>query len=196
MQSEVKPKNDLHISRKIGLRTLFGKLDVYDRNTILGAINEIASFIRDIVVKTHLFLMFYVYRKLNNGEVLPKRMYTKLFLYAVFQLIVRRPVTRNQVVKEELARDLKAAFDDANGAVRRDDEDQPPRSLHVPLIHGSVTYSAFVSNIMDTYATSFVSRVVEDITQWMANLYSLRVQECDEQIHAEEGLAHLPVSDH
>ncbi|KAG0162623.1 hypothetical protein DFQ29_003863, partial [Apophysomyces sp. BC1021] len=62
------------------------------------------------------------------------------------------------------------------------------QEFQVPKIHGGTAYTEIISSTMDKYSTALVNRIEGDMTQWMANLYSLRLREVADQQDPQHGL--------
>ncbi|KAI8081759.1 uncharacterized protein BX664DRAFT_200379 [Halteromyces radiatus] len=161
------------VCRKIGLKTILN-VDVSDQQRVLDGINDVVSYVRNIIIKSHLFITFYVYNCLTNHTPITKQLFTKSFFYAVFQQISGATITVNNTIDQRLALAIRDSYHQLNQTPARIE------SFGEQQIHGK-RYSDVVSSAMDHYVTSFTNRIVEDITQWMANLYSLRVSELNHQ---------------
>ncbi|KAG0166133.1 hypothetical protein DFQ29_001152, partial [Apophysomyces sp. BC1021] len=55
------------------------------------------------------------------------------------------------------------------------------QEFQVTKIHGGIAYTEIISSTMDKYSTALVNRIEGDMTQWMTNLYSLRLREVADQ---------------
>lgn len=48
--------------------------------TFISDINEVVEYVKDIIIKIYLFINYYLYYELNNGQ--PISIYTPSFLFA------------------------------------------------------------------------------------------------------------------
>ncbi|KAG0165284.1 hypothetical protein DFQ30_008651 [Apophysomyces sp. BC1015] len=89
-------------------------------------------------------------------------------------------ITINNTINQQLATSMQHSYNQLT--VYRLQEFQ------VPKIHGGTAYTEIISSTMDKYSTALVNRIEGDMTQWMANLYSLRLREVADQQDPQHGL--------
>ncbi|CAO3609169.1 unnamed protein product [Cunninghamella blakesleeana] len=158
---------NIKVTRKIGLEALLN-LNQNDSNTLINSINEVVSYVRDIIIKSHLFINYYIYYHLNTNQPISKVVFTQSFFHSVFQLIVGRQVTVNNTIKLAFSQELTQIFNmytnNFNGTL-------------VEPIHGHTIYGHIMATVTNDYATKFSNRIVEDFTQWLANYISLKLRE-------------------
>ncbi|CAO3642418.1 unnamed protein product [Cunninghamella blakesleeana] len=157
----------IKVTRKIGLEALLN-LNQNDSNALINSINEVVSYVRDIIIKSHLFINYYIYYRLNTNQPISKVVFTQSFFHSVFQLIVGRQVTVNNTIKLAFSQELVQMFNmytnEFNGTL-------------VEPIHGHTIYGNIMTTVTNDYATKFSNRIVEDFTQWLANYISLKLRE-------------------
>ncbi|CAO3633625.1 unnamed protein product [Cunninghamella blakesleeana] len=157
----------IKVTRKIGLEALLN-LNQNDSNTLVNSINVVVSYVRDIIIESHLFINYYIYYHLNTNQPISKVVFTQSFFHSVFQLIVGRQVTVNNTIKLAFSQELTQIFNmytnDFNGTL-------------VEPIHGHTIYGHIMATVTNDYATKFSNRIVEDFTQWLANYISLKLRE-------------------
>ncbi|KAI8329639.1 hypothetical protein BC941DRAFT_194532 [Chlamydoabsidia padenii] len=159
------------ITRKIGLRSVLNIDNLNNHERILNGINEVVVFIRYIVIKAHLFVTYFVYSNLDNGRPVPKQLFTKSFFYAVYQLIIGGKISVNNTISQQLATKIHHSNQQMNPTADR------MAVFNVQKIHGGIAYSHCTATIFDHYATLLTNRITEEMMQWMANIYSLRLRE-------------------
>lgn len=138
------------VVRKIGLNSLNNMENQDDKISFINAINVAVEYIRNIIIKQHLFIMYYVYSKLTNGEFLSRSIYNFSFFYSTFQLITQNKFTRNNVVNGHFAGDLQKVFNDCKAV-------NP--NINVPYIAG---FSYMITPLCQEYVTKFQNRLIED----------------------------------
>ncbi|KAI8086484.1 uncharacterized protein BX664DRAFT_158490 [Halteromyces radiatus] len=158
------------VCRKIGLNSLLSIDNPDHKQLLIDRLNDVATYARDVIVKLHLFITYFVYHKLNDGEIINKQIFTKSFFYSVFQIVTGGTITTNNTIDHHLAEEIRRQYNSMNPT-----EAQVQR-FKVKKIHGGNGYSEVISSLLDQYVSAFVNRIESDMTQWMANQYSLHVR--------------------
>ncbi|KAI8329807.1 hypothetical protein BC941DRAFT_518460 [Chlamydoabsidia padenii] len=79
-------------------------------------------------------------------------------------------ITTNNTISRQLVTDIRNNYEQLNGTAERVQE------FNVAKIHGGKAYTRIITDLMTHYAKLFVNRIVQDMTQWMSNLYLLHLR--------------------
>ncbi|CAO3644095.1 unnamed protein product [Cunninghamella blakesleeana] len=125
------------LQRKIGLQLVINIQDDVHKEEFVNGVNDVVEYNRDVIIKIHPFINYYLYNKLSNGQPTPRSLYTQSFFYAVFQLITTENITFSNTIKGKFLNDIQVIFNQYK--TMHDD-------VKEPLTHGGKSYDCVLAS--------------------------------------------------
>jgi hypothetical protein len=95
------------VCRKIGLFSLLSITNGDHKQQLVDRINQVVTYTRDVIVKSHLLITYFLYNKLNNGEIINQPTFTFQFFYSVIRQVIGGTINTNDTTNEHMADDIQ-----------------------------------------------------------------------------------------